>query len=92
MNFELIFQWTLLIGGLIALGYAAIAIKEEKQAYRENHHDHSLGSFLFFTPSWWGQTSDDINEKLIFERTDTKYEWKAQVFLLKNKKSCEQIL
>ncbi len=76
------FDWLFLFLFLGALVYAAWAIKKEKNTFLDNPIPYQLGSFLLKIPKWW-TLIDDKKNQLIFERTDTKYDWAATFSLVK---------
>lgn len=78
-----------------------IAIKEEQQAYVENAKEFELKNFLFFLPSWWTNTTESYDKdpatQAVFERTDTRYDWRADLEWFENSeelqiKSLDEIL
>lgn len=60
---------------MLALLYAALVIKNEKDAYIENSNDMEFFNFRLFIPSWWGKRETSQSNELIFERQDTRYDW-----------------
>ena len=92
MTAKLIFEWSLLVLGIVALGYAMIVIKEEKKSFLENALTIKIGPFSFSIPSWWGATETTENFQK-YERTDTRYEWFCEYHYYKdgkNNRSIEQ--
>lgn len=71
-------DWLILILFVGLLVYTMIVIREEKASYRDSAVDYSLGPICFPAPSWWGLVKSSDNE-LIFERTDTRYDWRARL-------------
>lgn len=101
MDFTRLIEWLIFGGILLYAIYSMIAIKEEKQAYVENAKEFELKNFLFFLPSWWGNTSDnfEVNKEshAVFERTDTRYDWRADFIWFENNlefqnKTLEEVL
>lgn len=81
MNSSHLIEWLFVAAAFIGLIYLMIVIKEEKAAYKDNAISMSLHQFTFEIPSWWTQTGEATNkDKFVFERTDTRYEWKS-IFL-----------
>jgi hypothetical protein len=78
MDFTRLIEW-LIFGGVILYAiYMMISIKEEKTAYIENSLEFEFKNFLFFLPSWWTNTTAEEDSNIVtFERTDTRYDWKA---------------
>lgn len=70
------FEWSVLFILIIGLIYAAYVIKNEKRTYLETAIPLSFKHFDFKIPSWWTNTSSE-EDVLVFERTDTYYDWKA---------------
>ena len=68
--------WTLLGAVLIFSIYAAFVIKNEKKDAVNRGIPLSFHGFTFAIPCWWTATtkSDDF---ITYERTDTRYDWKA---------------
>lgn len=74
-------DWIILGAGLLVLVYMMIVIKEEKSSYKDSFITYSLGPMHFPAPSWWTLTQQNA-ELLQFERTDTRYDWKARIHWL----------
>jgi hypothetical protein len=72
-------DWIILGAGLLILVYMMIVIKEEKSSYKDSFITYALGPIKFPAPSWWSLTEQTEN-LLQFERTDTRYDWKAKLF------------
>lgn len=68
--------WSLLILALLFITYSAFIIKNEKVQAFENSITTVFGDVEFNLPKWWTKTRDE-KEILIFERTDTTYDWSA---------------
>lgn len=68
--------WSLLILALLFITYSAFIIKNEKAQAFENSITTVFGDVEFNLPKWWTKTRDE-KEILIFERTDTTYDWSA---------------
>ncbi len=73
---------TLLFFGI----YAAWVIKNEKKIYLKKAKHFLFHDFSFAIPSWWSLKGED-NEKKIFHRADTYYDWEAQFILLEERKA-----
>lgn len=69
-------DWIILIAVLLFLTYAAIAIREEKNAYKDSARDFTFGPFILALPSWWALKKEEKN-KVTFHRSDTRYDWQA---------------
>lgn len=76
------FEWVVLVLILVGLFYTMIVIKEEKKSYLESAKKKRFHDYLFLVPSWWGLAKEEDN-KLIYKRLDTNYDWEA-VFLKVN--------
>ena len=70
------YQWLILVGTLIILGYAALKIKNEPDQYEKTATQEKLGPFYLRIPSWWGKVLSS-SSKISFQRTDTNYDWIA---------------
>ena len=70
------FQWAFVAIFIVGMIYAAHVIKNEKKTYLETATPLSFKHYDFRIPTWWTNTSKD-EEILVFERTDTYYDWKA---------------
>lgn len=68
--------WILLILCLIFATYAAFVIKNEKVEALSTGKILEFHGFSFTIPRWWTMTQDEDN-LLKFERTDTRYDWRA---------------
>ena len=73
---ENLFSWLILIGTLIAMLYTAFIIKNEKKDALDTSRKIEFHGLSFFIPRWWSQTLEEENN-LVFERKDTRYDWKA---------------
>lgn len=73
---ENIFGWSLLTIILVYLIYMAFSIKNETKVALETGKKFQFGGLLFNIPLWWTETFSS-DEKYIFERTDTRYDWRA---------------
>lgn len=81
METRLIIEWGILALVILGLIYTLIVIKEEKQSYRETAVPFSFKKLNLLLPSWWSQTLKEENQ-VCFERTDTRYDWKATLSYL----------
>ena len=80
--------WTLLIVALIYGVHTAFVIKNEKKDATTRGIPLNFHGFSFNIPCWWTateQTDDFIN----YERTDTRYDWKACFHWLPNSEHAE---
>lgn len=73
-----IVSWLVLGAFLAALIYALIVVAEEKETFLETAVDFDFNGFRFSLPSWWGLTINEANLAQ-WERTDTRYDWKAKL-------------
>lgn len=101
MDFSRLIEWLIFGAILLYAIYSMIAIKEEKQAYVDNAKEFELKNFLFFLPSWWTNTTKEYDKDesihAVFERTDTRYDWRADFEWFEsneslNDKSLEEII
>lgn len=89
----MIMEWGFVALVILGLLYTMIVVKQEKRAYEENSVAKRVGNLLFPIPSWWGVIAEEEN-KLVFERTDTRYDWRAEYlwqFPIPNKTIEEQM-
>ncbi len=70
------FEWSALVIFILGMIYAAYVIKNEKRTFLETAVPLTFKHFDFHIPSWWTNTSKE-DAVLVFERTDTYYDWKA---------------
>lgn len=68
--------WSLLVLALLFITYSAFVIKNEKVRAFENSITKVFGGVEFNLPKWWTKTLEK-KDTLIFERTDTTYDWSA---------------
>jgi hypothetical protein len=68
--------WTLLVLALAFATYAAFVIKNEKKEAFDTGIDLNFHGFVFKVPRWWTAT-ESKDDFIQFERTDTRYDWKA---------------
>lgn len=76
MESKQIIEWGLLALFFLGLIYTMIVIKEEKQSYQDSAVPFTFRKLQLLLPSWWSKTLEDENQ-VCFERTDTRYDWKA---------------
>ncbi len=76
MNIEFGFDWLLFILFIAGLIYTMKIIKSEKDVVLKNGKSFKLGEIEILTPPWWSATTN-TEDKLIFERTDTRYDWRG---------------
>jgi len=76
MNINFGFDWVILILFLAALIYTMKVIKSEKNKVLKDGVLFKLGNIELLVPPWWSATTN-TSEELIFERTDTRYDWKG---------------
>lgn len=69
-------SWSLVTLSLLFLAYAARSIKNEKSFYRNNGTKLNFDGYEFLIPKWWS-IQEHSQENISFERTDTRYDWKA---------------
>jgi hypothetical protein len=78
---EIAWDWVALCALLLILIYTMIVVREEKNSYKESAVPIRLGPIEFPAPSWWGKIEHNDRE-LVFERTDTRYDWRAHLYWL----------
>lgn len=74
---ENIFEWLFLVAILAILAYTAYVIKKEPESYKKNAKKQKLAHFNLHIPEWWGEIGGDQKNSLVYERTDTRYDWRA---------------
>ncbi len=71
-----ILGWLTVIA-LIGVGfYTMKIIGEEKSSFKEDSYQVTFGNLCLLIPNWWSITNQTENQ-LRFERTDTRYDWYA---------------
>lgn len=78
MFIEHLWSWLLLGAFLIFLLYTLIVVAEEKSSFLESAKKLRWNQFEFQIPSWWGVIQETEN-LLVWQRTDTRYDWKATI-------------
>lgn len=73
---EHLWSWVLLAAFLIFLIYTLIVVAEEKTSFLESAKKLAWNQFELQVPSWWGLIENNENQ-IIWERTDTRYDWRA---------------
>ncbi len=71
------FWWILLATVLIFATYAAFIIRGEKDVALKNAVTLVFHGLEIPIPPWWTATTN-TDEMIIFERTDTRYEWQSR--------------
>lgn len=69
-------EWLVL---LILLGLAAYALKvvgQEGSTFKDESYEVQFSNLSLMIPNWWTITSQQ-DGLIVFERTDTRYDWKA---------------
>ncbi len=72
-------SWLFLFVMIIALLYTLIVVKEEKATFLDSAKTLLFHEYQFLYPSWWGVTKEET-QHIRFERTDTRYEWSADLY------------
>ncbi|HXH75854.1 MAG TPA: hypothetical protein VNJ08_12855 [Bacteriovoracaceae bacterium] len=70
-------DWGILVVLLGAAFYTLKAVGQEKSSFREDSYLVEFGRLSLMIPNWWTITEQSQNE-LKFERTDTRYDWYAR--------------
>ena len=83
-------EWSVVVAFILFLLYTLWVIKGEKSQAMEFAKTYNFGPLIFSIPPWWGE--DANNEKLIFSRHDTRYDWKATFSWLSSTLSLEDEL
>ena len=88
------FGWPILFLFLSALSYAAWVVKKEKKTFLKNPIPYKIGPFFLNIPKWWSPVENKKNQ-IIFERKDSKYDWRATFKVIKDTaefKSLDELL
>lgn len=80
MELSSLVEWSVVALIFAVLIYTMIVIKEESKSYLENAREVDFAGLHLLTPSWWTQTLSS-SEQMQFERTDTRYEWRASLYV-----------
>lgn len=87
-----IFEWGILALFILGLIYTMIVIREEKSSYEDSAVPYAFKRLSLLLPSWWTKTFEDQNT-VCFERTDTRYDWKATLkYIAFTQEEKEQLL
>jgi hypothetical protein len=88
-----LFEWFLLLTGLVGALYTLKIIGQERSTFREECYEVAFGRLSLMIPNWWTIT-EQTDQSLKFERTDTRYDWFArfQYFPDHQGKSVPQLL
>jgi hypothetical protein len=86
-------SWSLVFFTLVFLAYAARSIKNEKSFYRKYGIQINFDGYEFLIPRWWSIQEHD-KENISFERSDTRYDWKAKFtsIEIKQAQSLEELM
>ncbi len=76
-------SWSVLIVLLAAGLYTAFVIRGEKDDALLSAIDLEFHGLIFKIPRWWTKT-EQSQEHIRFERTDTRYDWSATFTILKD--------
>jgi hypothetical protein len=74
---EHLFSWFILLVLVGAAIYAMFAIKKEKTSFLDECYLIQWGSLTLPVPRWWSIAKQNEHE-ITFERSDTRYDWKAR--------------
>jgi hypothetical protein len=70
-------DWLILLGILGLSLYVMKTVGEERSSFKDDSYLVQFGSLSLTIPNWWTITGQDKSH-LIFERTDTRYDWYAR--------------
>lgn len=79
-------QWLIFLALFIFAIYTMFVIKNEGQSFEDDSSPMDLGEIILKIPKWWTLVSDKKNSYR-FERTDTRYEWYAQLDFIQSTQS-----
>jgi len=71
-----LFDWLVVIVLILGAIYTMKIIGEEKSTFKDDSYEVQFGRLSLMIPNWWSIT-DQTNNHLRFERTDTRYDWYA---------------
>lgn len=71
-----VFDWIVLLLILGAAFYTLKIIGEEKSSFQDDSYQAQFGELSLMIPNWWTITQQ-TEQHLKFERTDTRYDWYA---------------
>jgi hypothetical protein len=83
MNASLLIEWFLFLSFIVFLIYLAIVIGSEKSTYIDEAKFINFKDLTIPIPKWWTTTLREEN-KLRFERTDTRYDWYSEFIYVEN--------
>ncbi len=89
-DFSIFIEWGLLIGVLIFLFYTAKKIQYEKIEFLDDATWTNFFEFKLPIPKWWSMTEE--HSKLVFHRTDTRYDWVARFSKEKSEDSVDEFI
>jgi hypothetical protein len=70
-------DWLILLGILGLSLYVMKTVGQERSSFKDDSYLVQFGSLSLTIPNWWTITGQDKSH-LIFERTDTRYDWYAR--------------
>ena len=71
-----LFDWVIVVVLILGAIYTMKIIGEEKSTFKDDSYEVQFGRLSLMIPNWWSIT-DQTNNHLRFERTDTRYDWYA---------------
>lgn len=71
-----LFDWIILISLIVGAFYTMKVIGQEKSSFKQDSYLVQFGRLSLMIANWWTITEQSEN-KLRFERTDTRYDWYA---------------
>ena len=71
-----LFDWIILISLIVGAFYTMKVIGQEKSSFKQDSYLVLFGRLSLMIANWWTITEQSEN-KLRFERTDTRYDWYA---------------
>jgi hypothetical protein len=70
-------DWLILLGILGLSLYVMKTVGQERSSFKDDSYLVQFGALSLTIPNWWTITGQDKSH-LIFERTDTRYDWYAR--------------
>lgn len=81
LTFANIIAWLFVFSILVLTIYTMIVVKKEVSDFLKESKKIIFNQFHIFTPKWWTIKSED-EQKIIFQRLDTHYDWNLEISLI----------
>ena len=70
-------DWLILLGILGLSLYILRSVGEESSSFKQDSYSVRFGALSLTIPNWWTITGQ-TESRIVFERTDTRYDWYAR--------------